>query len=103
MKLNIITKRKIIFHKKESEYYILYDDLQDKGIHKLYSLLSNPNDRNFRPFRDFFDENVIKKEYRDMYYIFTKMINNTQIHDKPENGYLYGQKIGKYWYIINKL
>lgn len=31
------------------------------------------------------------------------MINNAHIHIKPENGYLYGQKIGKYWYIINKL
>lgn len=70
MKLNISTKRKLIFHKKESQYYILYDDLQDKGIHKLYSLLSSPDDRNFRPFRDFFDENVIKKEYRYVLYLY---------------------------------
>lgn len=97
------TRKRLIFHRKESEYYILEDNLEDKGIHKLYNILSDKNNNSFIPLRDFFTEDINKKEYRDIYYIFTKMIKLDKTHDKTKKEFLYGQKIGKFWYIINNL
>jgi len=99
MKLNY-KDRQLPFHHRESKYYIL----ESKNSSDFYRmLLEFSHKKGPVPLKKIGFLKEEYKTYRYIYYSFSKIFKKSRCVDDMTEKNLYAQKIGKCWYIINKL
>lgn len=99
MKINY-KKIQLPFHHLESKYYII----ESNKSSKFYRMLIDLSDKKMMvPLKKISFIKEEYKNYRYIYYSFCKIIKKSKCVDNMTEKKLYAQKIGKCWYIINKL
>ena len=93
-------ERQLPFHHMESKYYIL----ESKKSSDFYRMLIDFSDKKgMVPLKKICFIKEEYKTYRYIYYAFSKIVKKSRCVEDMNEKHLYAQKIGKCWYIINKL